>query len=597
LFRRFRALQPWALVLLLCACAGTRTPPPSTDIEEPGYRENIRVLASDGYQGRRPGTAGEDKTVAYLVDRFRKLGLKPGNGAGFTQTVPMVEITAGTDATLTIGGDRGVRRLAYGQDMVIWTQRPVDRSVLEHSELVFVGFGIVAPEYGWNDYSIDVSGKTVVILAGDPGGVQPAPQAARSLPADAGETGFRERGRESRKFEAGAMSSYGRWEYKIEEAVRHGASGVLLIHDRRAAGFDWNVVANTWTGPQLRLAESDVQANNRLADAHSSSVQGAADNASELPGAAIEGWISNPAAVQILANAGLDYAALVAAAAKPGFKPQPMGSYADARVQNAIRRFDSSNVVAVLPGGKRSREYIVYTAHWDALGRATDRPGDDIFNGADDNASGVSGLLMLAQSFSRTHPAPDRSIVFLALTGAESGLLGSRYYVDHPVFPLAGTVAVLNLDTLRIGGPTRDVAVYGFGNSELDEYLREAAALQGRELHSEPNPEQGWYYRGDQFSFAGRGVPAIYAKGGTDDAARGPRFGQALIDDYLRLHYREPSDEYSPDWDVRGALEDLSLYYAVGLRLAQTRRFPNWYPNSEFRAARDASRGRSRDLD
>jgi Zn-dependent M28 family amino/carboxypeptidase len=572
------------LGLLLCACGTTpRAPPPSTDIEEQGFRDNLRVLASDGFEGRRPGTAGEDKTVAYLVEHLRKLGLKPGNGAGYTQTVPMLEITAGTDATLTIGAGHDGQTLAYRRDMVIWTQRPVPSSELKHSQLVFVGYGIVAPEYDWDDYSADVTGKTVVILAGDPGAAEPhGEQTART-------------------FKPGTLSRYGRWEYKLEEAARHGASGVLLIHDARTAGFDWKVVANTWTGPQLNIAPPDTPANNRSDPAQSGSPGAAGGNAGDTRRADVEGWISDPAAAQTFAQAGLDYAASVAAAGRPGFKPVAMGLFVDALVRNSIRRFDSSNVIAMLPGAKRSREYIVYTAHWDALGRAANRPGDDprdeIFNGADDNASGVSGLLMLAQSFVRTHPSPDRSIVFLALTGGESGQLGSAYYADHPVFPLANTVAVLNLDMLRIGGPTRDVAVYDLGNSELDDYLREAAVLQGRELHSEPNPEQGWYYRSDQFSFAARGVPALYAKGGTDDAARGPRFGQALIDDYLRLHYREPSDEYSPDWDVRGALLDLNLYYAVGLRLAQTRRFPNWYGTSEFRAARDASRGRPRDLD
>jgi Zn-dependent M28 family amino/carboxypeptidase len=625
---------------LLCACGTTpRAPPPSTDIDEQGFRDNLRELASDGFEGRRPGTAGEDKTVAYLVEHLRKLGLKPGNGAGYTQTVPMLEITAATDATLTIGAGLDGRTLAYRQDMVIWTRRPVPRSELKHSQLVFVGYGIVAPEYDWDDYSADVTGKTVVILAGDPGAAQ-SPMAPADAPPGAGQAdsrrrsggpGMGERGprgrgpggdfargpgegepdgaQTARTFKAGALSRYGRWEYKLEEAARHGASGVLLIHDARTAGFDWNVVANTWTGPQLSIAPPDAPANTR-SDAAQPSPSGTAQpspsgtaggHAGDTRRADVEGWISDPAAAATFAQAGLDYAASVAAAGRPGFKPVAMGLFVDALVRNSIRRFDSSNVIAMLPGAKRSREYIVYTAHWDALGRVADRPGDNpgdkIFNGADANASGVAGLLMLAQSFVRTHPSPDRSIVFLALTGGESGQLGSAYYADHPLFPLANTVAVLNLDMLRIGGPTRDVAVYDFGNSELDDYLREAAVLQGRELHSEPNPEQGWYYRSDQFSFAARGVPALYAKGGTDDAARGPRFGQALIDDYLRLHYREPSDEYSPDWDVRGAVSDLNLYYAVGLRLAQTRRFPNWYGSSEFRAARDASRGRPRDPD
>lgn len=542
--RRFRAALPVCVMLLLCACAaGTRPPPPSTDVEETGFREGVRTLASDDYEGRRPGTPGEDKTVAYLVDHLRKLGLKPGNGASFLQAVPLMEISAGAESTLSISGAGGRRILDNLVDRVIWSRRADPHVELVHSGLVFVGYGIVAPEYDWNDYPEDVRGKTVVILAGDPGVAS----------------------RDPKLFKGGAMTRYGLPRYKLEEAARHGASGALLIHDDAAAGFGWNVVVNTWGGPQLAAPDAE-------------------------PRAAVEGWLSGRAARDTFAQAGLDFAMLAAAAARPGFKPVPMTLQADAMLQNTVRRVDSSNVIAVLPGARRSREYLIYTAHWDGLGRAAGRPGHDIFNGAVDNATGTSGLLMLAQSFVRTHPAPDRSIVFLALTAGEYGLLGSAYYAANPVYPLRDTVAVLNLDTLHIGGPTRDVAVFDYGDSQLDEFLREAAVLQGRELHPEPNPAQGWFYRSDQFSFALVGVPALFAKAGTDDAARGPRFGQELLDEYLRLRYREPSDQYSADWDVRGTLDDLNLYYAVGMRLSRTRRFPGWNPGSEFRAARDLSR-------
>jgi Zn-dependent M28 family amino/carboxypeptidase len=272
-----------------------------------------------------------------------------------------------------------------------------------------------------------------------------------------------------------------------------------------------------------------------------------------------------------------------------------MGLTMDAGVHNSIRRLSSSNVIAVLPGRSRHREYIMYTAHWDHLGRAQGPAADAIFHGAVDNASGVSGLLMLAQSFTRTLPAPDRTIVFLALTGEESGLLGSAYYVENPIFPLKDTVADINMDALHVGGPTRDVTVFGYGNSQLEDFLRNAAALQGRELRAEPNPEKGEFFRSDHFSFAKHGVPALYAMAGIDDSARGPVWGQAALDDYTAHRYHQPGDEYSPDWDVRGALEDLRLYYMVGNQLAHSGRFPNWYPNSEFRAIRDRSRDSSND--
>jgi Zn-dependent M28 family amino/carboxypeptidase len=531
--------------LLLAACtAHPRLPPPSTDIDETVFRDRVRVLASDDFEGRKPGTPGEEKTVAYLVEQFRKLGLKPGNGESFLQQVPMVEILAGADTSLSITAHDGTRTLAYGKDMVIWTKRVVPQVELRHSELVFAGYGIVAPEYAWNDYAgTDVHGKTVVVLVNDPGYATKDPKV----------------------FKGGTMTDYGRWAYKVEEAARQGAAGVLLIHDSDAVGYGWNVIQSTWTGAQLDLSTPD-------------------GNAAR---AAVEGWLQKDAAGALFTAAGLDFAARTAAAAHAGFKAIPMGLYADAVLHNSIRQFTSANVIALLPGGSRKHEYVMYTAHWDHLGRDLARPGHNVFNGAIDNASGVAGLLTLGQSFIRTKPVADRSIVFLALTGAESGLLGSQYYVEHPVFPLSETAAVLNLDILHGGGPTRDVTVFGFGNTDLEEYARAAALLQGREVTPEPTPGQGLYFRSDNFSFAQAGVPALYAKGGLDDTARGPVWGRTQLEDYVMHRYRQPSDQYSADWDVRGALDDLTLYYEVGNRVAHTRRFPRWYPNSEFRVSRN----------
>ncbi len=532
--------------LLLAACSvQPKVPPPTTDIDEMAFRNHLRVLASDEFEGRKPGTPGEEKTVAYLVEQFRKLGLKPGNGESYLQAVPMVEILAGADASLSITGHMGTVTLAYGKDMVIWTKRAVPETELKGSELVFAGYGIVAPEYAWNDYAgIDVHGKTVVVLVNDPGYGAKDPKT----------------------FKGGTMTSYGRWSYKVEEAARQGAAGVLLIHDGEALGYGWNVIQNAWTGAQLELAAADGNAGR----------------------AAVEGWIQKDAARAVFAAAGLDFAASTAAAGHAGFRAIPMGIQADAKLHGSVRQFTSSNVIALLPGGKRHHEVVLYTAHWDHLGRDLARPGHNIFNGATDNASGVAGLLAVALSFTRTKPVADRSIVFLALTGGESGLLGSQYYVENPIFPLRETAAVLNLDTLNRGGPTRDVIVYGFGNTDLEEYARAMALLQGRVVSPDPTPELGLYFRSDNFSFAQANVPALYAKGGFDNTARGPVWGRAQLDEYMTKYYRQTSDQYSADWDVRGALEDLTLYYEVGFRVASTRRFPRWYPNSEYRERRTA---------
>ena len=530
--------------LLFAACSGAvHRAAPSTDIDEMGFRDDVRVLASDDFDGRRPGTPGEEKTIGFLTSQFRKLGLKPGNGESYLQQVPLAEIT-GSDATLSIAGRGGAMSLEYGKDMVIWSKREVPEASLRHSDLVFVGYGILAPEYGWNDYSqVDVHGKTVVIMVGDPGqGTQ-----------------------DPRVFRGSAGTEYGRWAYKVEEAARQGAAGAILIHDAAAAGYAWNIVVNDRTGPQLEIVASD----------------GAGRTA-------IEGSVSLATARAMFKLAGLDFESLTQSAGRPGFKPTAMGLQADATLHNSIRHISSPNVVAVLPGTDRKREYVLYTAHWDHLGRQAGQPGGAaytagaVFNGARDDASGVAGLLMLAQSFSRTRPAASRSIAFIAFTAGESGLLGSAFYVSHPLYPSSETVGVLNLDILHIGGPTRDVMVFGNGNSELEDYLKDAALQQGREVHPDPYPQWGFYYRSDQYNFAKSGVPALYARAGLDDAARGPAWGRQQLDDYLVHRYHQTSDKYSDEWDVRGTIEDLRLYYDVGNRLAHSRRFPRFYPTSEF---------------
>jgi Zn-dependent M28 family amino/carboxypeptidase len=528
---------------LLPACSlHPKEPPPTTDIDDTAYGDLVRVLASDDFQGRKPGTPGEDKTVSYLIENFHKLGLKPGDGKSYVQSVPLVQITASADATLTVSGAGGSRNLVFGKDMVIWTKRAVPEVSVAHSDMIFVGYGIVAPEYSWNDYAnLDVHGKTVVVLANDPGYASKDPTV----------------------FKGNAMSEYGRDAYKMEEAARQGAQGVLLIHDAAVAGYGWNAVQATWSGAQFELKAADANAGR----------------------AAIEGWLQNDAARALFKDAGVEFARTVVAAAHPGFKAVPLRLSADATIHNAIRAFNSQNVLAIWPG-RKSHEYVLYTAHWDSLGIDAAQPGHNTFNGAVNNATGIAGLLALAQSFKRTiDPKPDRSIAFLATTAAQPDLLGSQYYVENPVLPLRQTLAVINVDMLINGGRSRDVSILGFGNSDLDDAARAEALLQGREAHPDPNPQFGLYFRSDSFSFAHRGVPVLYLQAGIDNAARGPVWGKSQIEDYFARRFRQPSDQYAADWDVGGPVTDLMLDYRLGIRIASSRRFPRWYPNSEFRAS------------
>jgi Zn-dependent M28 family amino/carboxypeptidase len=528
-----------------------KEPPPSTDIDDTVFGDHVRVLASDDFQGRKPGTPGEDKTVSYLVENFRKLGLKPGNDKSYVQQVPLVQITAGADATLSAAGPRGSRNLLLGKEMVIWTKRAVAEVKLAHSELVFVGFGIVAPEYAWNDYAnLDVHGKTVVLLVGDPGYASKDPTV----------------------FKGNGMTDYGRLSYKVEEAARQGAQGVLMIHDAQACGFGWNSVQSTWSGPQFELPAADGYASR----------------------AAVEGWLQNDAARALFAAAGIDFARTVEAAAHPAFKAVPLGLSVDASIHSSIRTFNSQNVVAVWPG-RKGHEYVMYTAHWDSLGIDPASSSRNIYNGAVDNATGAAGLLALALSFKRTDPKPERSIVFLATTAALPDLLGSQYYVANPTLPLRETAAVINIDMLINGGRSRDVSILGFGNSDLEESARAEALLQGRESHPDPSPQTGLYFRSDSYSFAHRGVPVLYTQAGNDSAARGPVWGKAQIDDYFAHRYRQTSDQYAPDWNVGGPVTDLNLDYRVGMRIANSKRFPRWYPGSEFRGSHRLEGGASGD--
>ncbi len=542
-----RYLVPALLAGITAAAADGPRQTTGGPIDEAFYRSHIVRLSSDEFGGRKPGTEGERLTLAYLEAEFRKLGLEPGNGRSFLQEVPMVEITAGSDAALRLTTGSSVADLRFRDDMVIWTKRVKPEEALVDSPLVFVGHGVTAPEYGWDDYAgVDMKGKTAVILINDPGF------------AIKDESLFRGR----------AMTYYGRWTYKFEEAARRGAAGALIVHQAEPAAYGWDTVVNSWSTPQLDHTTAD-------------------GNAGRV---AIEGWITEAQARALFAANGTTLEEAVKRANTRGFKAEPLRSDATAKLRNAIRRASSYNLAAVLPGAARPDEYLVYMAHWDHLGRLPGCSGDCVMNGAVDNSTGTSALLTIAKAFVEAPRKPERSVVFLAVTLEESGLLGSAYYVDNPLFPLAQTVAAFNMDAIYFGGPTRDVSVINFGASELERYLADAARAQGRVLQAEPTPERGYFFRSDHFNFAKRGVPALYIKSGVEDRERGAEWRRKYYEDFTAQKYHKVGDEYSDDADLRGGVEDMALLHAVGSRLAAEKTFPNWNADSEFRAARDRSR-------
>ncbi len=536
------------LVIAAFACADR------SDIDDDGrsrlsaerLSRDIQTLSSDEFEGRGPASPGEERTITYLTEQFRAAGLEPGNGSSYTQDVPLVAIT--TDGgPLSISGRGSSATLAFGEDWVGWTKRVVPGASLEGSELVFVGYGIVAPEFGWDDYAgVDATGKTVVILVNDPGYAT----------------------KDEAVFRGNAMTYYGRWTYKFEEAARQGARGALIVHETGAAGYPWDVVRSSWTGPQFGLAADD-------------------DNMGRVE---VEGWITSEQAADVFRQAGQDFTEARESATRAGFQAMSLGLTAATSFENGIRRSSSRNVIALLPGSERPDEIVMYTAHWDHFGK-TDEPLDDpIYNGAFDNATGTAGLLELARAFASLPERPARSIAFLAVTAEEQGLLGSAYYASNPVFPTNRTVAVLNMDGLNVDGPMRDVTVVGHGASELDDYLAAAAEEQGRTLRPDPEPEKGFYYRSDHFSFAKVGVPALYTDSGIDHLEFGSEWTLERRADYTANRYHKPSDEFDPNWDFEGMLDDVELLYIVGHRLAGSDAFPNWREGNEFRSIRDRDR-------
>ena len=517
-------------------------------IDAGDFAEHVRQLASDAFGGRGPGTPGEDKTVDYLKAQFARIGLQPGNGGDWFQTVPMVETTAdeATALNLTVAGAPQV--LKFGSDMVVGTRTGQAQVSIKDSPLVFVGYGVDAPEQQWNDYAgIDVKGKTVVMLVNDPG-----------FHANV-----------ARLFDGKRMTYYGRWTYKFEEAARKGAAAALIIHDTEGASYGWDVVRNSWSGPQYDLPAKD-------------------DPAPRVPA---QGWITGEAASALFKAAGQDLAKLRSAANKRGFKPVPLDATLSMELASRSVEKSSRNVIGLLPGSETPDEAIVYMAHWDHLGTHEGEAGDNIYNGAVDNATGVAAILELAEAFRKSKTPPKRSILFLAVTLEESGLLGSKYYVAHPVVPLDKTVAVINLDALAPVGKARDITVVGQGSSELESVLETVLDSQQRKAVGETNTAAGYYFRSDHFNFAKAGVPALYVDSGTDLLEGGQAAGDAAGKDYTDNRYHKPGDQYdAATWRLDGIVQDVETVYAVGDVLVNGDAWPNWNAGNPFKAARDKQR-------
>lgn len=541
---------------LLVSCLSVVTQYAATSapsIEAGAIIKHVKVLASDEYEGRAPGTRGEELAVTYIADQFRAIGLKPGAPDGtYFQKVPLVGITADPSATLTFARGSATRELKFRDDVVAWTKRVADQVSIDKSDLVFAGYGVEAPEFNWDDFKgADLAGKTVVVLVGDP----PVPDPADPKKLD------------PKTFGGRAMTYYGRWTYKYEEGARRKAAAVLIVHETEPAGYPFGVVQGK-VSEQFDLVTPDKN----------------------MSRAAIEGWITIDQARALFAMADQDFDALKKAAATREFKPIPFGVTASMRLKNTLRTIDSRNVAGLLEGSDPAlkHEYIIYTSHWDHFGIGAPVKGDKIYNGALDNASGVGGLIELARAFTALPQRPKRSLLFLSVTAEEQGLLGSEYYATSPMYPLAKTLAVINMDSLNIHGKTRDLTIVGLGNSDLDDYATAAAKAQGRMVKPDPAPERGGFYRSDHFPFARQGVPALDAGGGSDFIGKPAAFAATVRRTYTEQHYHQPSDELRPDWDLSGALDDLQLYFTVGLNVANADRYPEWKPRTEFKAKREA---------
>ncbi len=565
----------FAFAALLLAACGTQQPPqsaapasnasapaaaaapatpaitPTTDghfspqITIADFAAHVERLSSDEYEGRKPGTIGERMTTTYLVDQFQRMGLKPGNKDSYLQSVPMVEVALldGDQVSLDVAEGGNVEKFNFRADTIVFSPQDRPDAEVKDSDIVFAGYGVVAPEYQWNDYAgLDVKGKTVVVLINDPGWGN----------------------HDATLFKGDAMTYYGRWTYKLEEAARQGAAACLIVHETAGAAYPWDVVINSWSGPQFYLPASE----------------------DSDPRVEVGGWISTEAAQRLFAKAGADFDALKKSADLRGFKPSPLAAKLSTHLHSQIRNSSSDNVVALLPGSQRPDETIVYSAHWDHFGKNPAIKGDNVFHGAVDNGTGLAALLELADAFAHQDPKPQRSILFLAPTLEEAGLIGSRFYAMHPSIPMAKTVAEINMDMFIPYGRTHDISIVGFGESQMDDYVKEILAPSGRTVTADGESAKGYFYRSDQFNFAHKGVPVLYVHSGLDKLDGGKAAGLAASEDYTRNRYHKPADRYDPHWDLSGVIEDVQALYAVGKRLADESTFPQWAADSEFKSAR-----------
>lgn len=515
---------------------------------------HIRTLSSDEFEGRGPGSKGEQLTIKYLEDQFRSIGADPGNPDGtYLQNVPLVGITPDKDMKLTLSGHGRTLQPKFQDDFVAWSKRVTESSAID-ADMVFVGYGVQAPEFQWDDFKgVDVKGKVIVVLINDP----PVPDPSDPTKLD------------PKTFGGTAMTYYGRWTYKFEKAAQMGAAGCVIIHQTDRAGYPWEVVRDSWSGTQFDLATPDKNMN-RLA---------------------VESWITSDFAAKLFRVSGQDLDKLIQAAARRDFKPVPLGIHAKLTIRNALRTLDSHNVIARIAGSDPALKntYVVYTAHWDHFGIGPEVNGDKIYHGAVDNASGTAALLEMARAYKTLQRPPRRTILFLSVTAEEQGLLGSQYYAEHPLYPLARTAADINMDGMNVHGRTRDIVQIGRGASSLDDIIQGVAREQGRVVKSDPEPEKGFYYRSDHFEFAKKGVPAFDPDEGVDFIGKPEGWGLEARRRFTAENYHKPSDTIKPDWDLSGAIEDCRLYFLVGFRIANDARMPEWRSGAEFKAARDAS--------
>lgn len=527
-------------VFLIHSCETKMADESPQTISENDILPHLKELSEDKYMGRMPFGPGDQMTVDYLVEQCKTIGLKPGNGDSYTQSVPMVEITSTSTKDITIKTPNGLKSYQFGPDYVINCQKTIDGVTIQDAELVFCGFGISSPELGWDDFAgADIKDKIAVVMVNDPGfGSE-----------------------DSAFFKGDVMTYFGRWTYKYEEADRQGARGLLIIHETNSAGYPWFVVQSSWSGPQLGLEKESVQ-----------------------NGADIKGWVHLDMAKDLFASCNQDLSALMRAARKPGFKPVALNASLSTSLSNKYKRDQSDNIIAYIEGGKNPEEYVLYSAHWDHIGVGTPVEGDSIYNGALDNASGTAIALSIAKNLTEQENAPDRSILFTFVTAEEQGLLGSEYYALNPTVPINQVVANINIDGCNPNGPMKDFQIVGFGHSEMDQIAEEELKKQNRYVLPDQEPEKGYFFRSDHFNFAKVGIPALFGEGGYDHIDHGKEYGKQKKAEYTAKNYHAPSDEYdSESWDMGGVIQDAQLYYNIGWRLANSEEWPQWKPGSEFR--------------